>query len=140
LVHALAYQHAVALLLVQHFVTLLVVQVAHVANISETKVVIETPLAGPVSYSLLIHSLILVDSVVFAVLVALSLSGCFLLGLSLSSLLVVGSEHMFWLAFNVFIRLRLFAPETRFSTLEVVVLALAALPSSLWELKVLFVL
>ena len=42
-----------ALLTVEHFVALDVAKVAHVANISECEVVVEAPLASPVSNSLL---------------------------------------------------------------------------------------
>lgn len=55
------------------------------------------------------------------------------------SLLVATISHMHWLSFIVEITLGLLASEAGFSTLEVVVLALAAFPTAFWELEILLV-
>jgi len=46
--------HSALLLIVQHLVALDVAEVAHVAHISESVVVVKTSLTSPVTYSLLI--------------------------------------------------------------------------------------
>ena len=43
--------------------------------------------------------------------------------------------HVLWLSFVVFIRLVLFASVAVFSSFEVVILTLRALPSSFWEVE-----
>lgn len=136
LVCALAYHEAGLLLCKQQLVTLLMAQVAHVADFAETEVVVEASLASPVTHSLLVASLVLVDAVVLAVLVGVAFRSSLLLALLLLPLFA-GVGHVLRLAFEVFVGLGLLAPKASFSSFEIVVLALAALPASLGELKVL---
>lgn len=140
LVHVLTYHQSVRLLLIKHFVTFSVGEVAHVAYFAETEVVVEASLAGPVSNSLLVVvavSLVLVDSVILAVLVGhCSFVTRLFLGSFEFSVLALNSRHMLWLSFIVIIRLVFLASEASLSTFEVVVLALAAFPSTIWEFEV----
>lgn len=77
--------HSALLLVVEHFVALDVAEVAHVAHISESVVVVETSLTSPVSNSFLI--LILPASRL-----ALPLPLLILSGLGFWSVRVVGSK------------------------------------------------
>ena len=98
--------------------------VAHVAGVSERKVVVGAPLAGPVTNSL-------------GRLLAWNLSWSDLLHSFSKSILVFGGLlHMRWHTIGVLVRLGLLAPVAFLAALEVVVLALRALPSTFWELEV----
>ena len=52
LLHLVVYFKPILLLSVQHIIALDVAHVTHVAHFSESKVVVEAPLAAPVTYSL----------------------------------------------------------------------------------------
>jgi hypothetical protein len=112
------------LLAVQHFIAFSVAHVAFVAHISEREVVVEAPLAAPVTHSALIRLLGVWYFRWYHLLHGLPLR---ILG---------GQLHVSWHTFRVFSTLGLFAPVAFFTALEVVVLALAALPATFGELEV----
>ena len=120
------------LLLVQQSHALHLAHVAHVAGLSEGEVVVEASLAGPVTDSFGVAGLLVFLHLVeldWAVFVGHS-------GLVLSYFLASLLEwlgHVFWLSIVVVGGLGLLASEASFSSLEVVVLALVALPSAVWE-------
>lgn len=134
---------SLALLSVKHFIAFDVAHVAHVAYISEGKVVVEASLAGPVTNSLLD---LLGGSWCFrctARLLGINFFrfGIFRIFLKETFLFEFSSlwgrhGQVSWHAFAVIFSLRFFASMAFFSSLEVVVLALAAFPSSVWELEV----
>lgn len=132
-----------ALLSVKHFIAFDVAHVAHVAHISEGKVVIEASLAGPVTNSLLdllggswgfrcTARLLDINFFRFGVF-RIFLKETFLFEFS-----SLWGRHgqVSWHAFAVIFGLRFFASVAFLSSLEVVVLALTAFPSSVWELEV----
>jgi len=128
--HVLAYS-----VLFLHLGVLGEAQLAHVAHVTETKVVVGASLAGPVASSLLVEvASELVDSVVEAVLVSFVLA----VGVGFAGLLLLGQsvDHVVWLSVNVLGGLGLLASVASFSSLEIVVLAFGALPATVWELKV----
>lgn len=104
----------------QHAVAVGLTQVAHVAHLSEREVVVAASLANPVANAC---TCVFRNSVVF-------------LNLALLNLLGFGSQHMLWLSFLVFVALSFVASMTLSATLEIVVLALAAFPASIWEHKI----
>ena len=113
---------------VKHIIAFDMAHVAHVTNISECKVVVEAPLAAPVTHS---------PGVWF--LFCYHLSWChFLHNFSQRIFIFNGNLHMSWHSFRIFIAFGLFAPVAFFAAFEVVVLALAALPASFRELEVSF--
>ena len=132
--HLLLPHHSLRLL-VGHLVAVHLAQVAHVADFAETEVVVEASLANPVSRSLLVAGLVLVHSVVLGVLVGNGLLDRVVVVLSDLPLLARSVGHVIWLAFHILFGLLLLASIASLATLEVVVLALAALPASFWELK-----
>ena len=116
--------------------------VAHVAHISESEVVVEASLAGPVTNSFLdlfvSWGLWWAALFFFALSWGFSLSGVFLL--KETFLLGIGSlvwRHcqVVWHSFAVISILWLLASVALLSSLEVIVLALAAFPSTIWELE-----
>jgi len=134
---------SLALLSVKHFIAFDVAHVAHVAHISEGKVVIEASLAGPVTNSLLdllggswgfrcTARLLDINFFRFGVF-RIFLKETFLFEFS-----SLWGRHgqVSWHAFAVIFGLRFFASVAFLSSLEVVVLALTAFPSSVWELEV----
>ena len=141
----LASHEPALLLLVEQFVALDVVEVAHVADVSEREVVVETSLASPVSNTLLCSHLFLLQA---ALLVAVhlivfildvfeyelsSLSrffGCFL------HFIFHLKSHVLGFTFLIFKVLAFLASKALLATLEVIVLALIAFPSTIWEGKV----
>jgi hypothetical protein len=134
----LTHHEAVLLNLVEQLVALCMVQVAHVANFSETEVVVEASLASPVSYALLV--LLLEGTVVLVeiILAVLVLEG--VLDLSIGTLrnnhVFLGSHvHVFWLSVEIVVVLLLLASEAGLATLEVVVLTLGAFPTTFWEIE-----
>ena len=141
----LACHESALLLLVEQLVALDVAEVAHVADVSERKVVVEASLTGPVADTLLHNHLLLLVALLVAVhgavLVLSVLELCSLnafLGLHLLRLWLSSenSHHVLRLTLNIFHVLELFAPKARFSALEVVVLALVALPATIGEVEV----
>jgi len=134
---------SLALLSVKHFIAFDVAHVAHVAHISEGKVVVEASLAGPVTNSLLD---LLRGSWGFSCTARLLGINFFRFGIFriflketfLFEFSSLWGRHgqVSWHAFAVIFGLRFFASMAFFSSLEVVVLALAAFPSSVWELEV----
>ena len=136
-----------ALLTVEHFVALDVAHVAHVANVSEGEVVVEASLASPVTNSLLdllgrgggglgrAASILLAS---FFRVVGFITSLHFLQETLLLSLGSLSWRHgeMLWHTFAVVDSFRLLASVAFLSSFEVVVLALAAFPSTVWELEV----
>lgn len=109
----------------KHLAALDVAHVAFVAHISESKVVIAASFAGPVSNSLC--WLLARDDLSWG-----DLLHGFSLGLSVNGRLL----HVSWHTIGVFVGLALLASVALLSTLEVVVLALGAFPSSFGELEV----
>jgi hypothetical protein len=130
----LAAHHSLRLR-VHHLVAFHLAEVAHVANFTETEVVVKAPLADPVSRPLLVACLILVHSVVLGVLVKIGFLHNFVVVLPYFSLLGGSVDHMIRFALNILIRLLLLTSKAGFAALKVVVLAFAAFPTSFWELK-----
>lgn len=135
-----------ALLTVKHFVALNVAQVAHVAYVSEGEVVVEASLASPVTHSLLDllarSGVVLGGTAAFllaSVFGVLLITWCLLLQetllFSLGSLVWRHSQVLRH-ALAVVGSLWLLASVALLPSLEVVVLALAALPSAVRELEV----
>lgn len=137
-----------ALLAVEHFVALDVAKIAHVADVSEGEVVVEASLASPVTDSLLNF---LGRSrggfggtawflLAWLIGINIALSFHFLQETLLFSLGSLSWWHsqMLWHTFAVIIGLSFLASVALLSAFKVVVLALAALPSTIWELEVAF--
>jgi len=119
------------LLLTAHLLVFLQSEVAHVAHLAETEVVVVASLAKPVASSVP-RTPELVHAVVEAELVP------FIFGFdSLGFLLLVGTgDHVLGLSLHVIASLRFLASETCLSTLEIVVLTFRAFPATVWELEV----
>ena len=137
----LACHESALLLLVEQLVALDVAQVAHVADVSERKVVVEASLTSPVADTLLHNHLLLLVALLVAVHGAVLVLSVLDLDAFLSHLLRLwlsseNSHHMLRLALNIFHVLEFFAPKARFSAFKVVVLALVALPATIGEVKV----
>lgn len=133
--NVLAYNLVLLLLLLLHLVTLGEAQFAHVTHVTETEVVVGALLADPVTSSFLVKvTSELVDSVVQTVLVSFVLA----VGARFAQFLLLGNsvDHVVWLSLNVLGGLGLLASVAGFSSLEIVVLAFGALPTTVWELKV----
>ena len=135
-----------ALLTVEHFVALDVAQIAHVADISEREVVVETSLACPVTNSLLdllARSSVALGAASFLlkVVIGVLIFTCSLYFFQETLLLSLGSlvwRHcqVLWHSFSVIRCLWFLASVALLPAFEVVVLALAALPSTVRELEV----
>ena len=135
-----------ALLTVKHFVALNVAQVAHVAYISEGEVGVEASLTCPVTYSLLYllgrsgvglgaTAAFLVARVYGVLLITLCLLLQGTLLFSLGSLVWRHSQVLRH-AFAVVGSFWLLASVALLPSLEVVVLALRALPAAIWKLEI----
>ena len=144
LVHVLAAHVSWLLLLVKHAVRFDVVQVAHVTYFSKAKVVVVTSLASPVTHSLdsgCCGRLSLLVEISGAVLI--STAWVFFLHIVIWTdfllfrveCLSCCLEHVFWLSLVVLSALDFLASEASLSSLEVVVLAFVAFPSTIWEFK-----
>ena len=112
-------------------------KVTHVALLSERVVMVKASLTGPVTHALLlVHTVLLSHSVV-----KLLIELCSWLILSILSgklgfsLFVFHLSNVFWLSFIILHVARFLASEAFSSSLEVVVVAHAALPASIWESK-----
>jgi hypothetical protein len=79
--------HSILLLAVKHLVALDVAQVAHVAYISESVVVVEAPLAGPITHSFLVLLFVLCTRILAALCLSSWLES---FGLELGCLILVG--------------------------------------------------
>lgn len=135
----------ILLLRENHLVALDLCALALVAHFSEGEVVVEAPLTDPITSSL--RGLLLVANTV-GVLVVDVLGELFFLPVLWSGILftlfvsfifLLVFEHVFWLTFEVLLVFSLLASEALFSTLEVVVLAFAALPATVGEVEALLV-
>jgi len=130
----------ILLLRENHLVALTLCTLALVAHFSEGEVVVEAALADPITSSL--GWLLLISNEV-GVLIVDVLSEGFLLVVLWSGILftffweifLLKFVHVFWLTLVVFLIFTLFASETLLSTLEVVVLAFAALPATIREVE-----
>ena len=127
----------------KHIHAIGVTKLAHVADLSERKVVVEASLTGPITYTLcwsLRGTLSLrVEGNRAVLVVALgcdSLHDLLLhdLGLFLVYLLL-WLEHVLRFAFDVLNALGLLASVALLSALEVVVLALVTFPAAIWEFE-----
>jgi len=132
----------ILLLRENHLVALALCALALVAHFSEGEVVVEAPLTSPITSSL--RGLLLISNEV-GVLIVDVLGEGFLFVVLWSSVLftffrvggfLLNFEHVFWLSLVIFLVFTLLASETLFSTLEVVVLAFAALPATIREVEV----
>ena len=106
--------------------------VAHVACFSEGEVVVEAPLAGPVTNSLLVSGGFVVFLDTVEIDGAVFIGNIFVLSYFFATFLF-RLGHVLWLAIAVICALGLLASVTSFATLKVVVLALVAFPASIWE-------
>lgn len=133
----LAHHHSLLSLGVKHSIAFNVREVAHVALLSERVVVVEASLASPVSHGILLLDAILLSHCVVNLLV--ELSSWLVLGILSGQLrfclFVFHLSDVFWLSIVILCILGFFASEAFGSSLEVVVVAHAAFPSSIWESK-----
>lgn len=107
-----------------------------VAGISEGVVKVLASHTGPVSWSdmgWLVFVLSLVWLFLWPLLLILVLDGfSWFLGISL----LWGQFHVSWLASDISVISLLFASEALFSSLEIIIWALAAFPASIWEVEI----
>ena len=131
----LAHEKSILSLRIQHSIAFNVRKVTHVALLSERIVMITASLAGPVTHGFLLVDTVLLGHPVVKLLVKL---WSWLVLAVLSSklgfgLLVFHLSDVFWLALVIFCVTDFFAAEALGTSLEVVVVAHAAFPSTVWE-------